>query len=572
MKKIKFILLLVFVGLVFSSCESDIDEIVISSNPTEPVLESPSLSVDFNIDNIAEEITFSWTTSNFGYSSSITYTVQIDVDENFTNPNTVLAVNNAATGSITVGAMNSLLWEKMGLPFDTPATLNLRVKASVSDNYEPVYSNVTTLTLSPFVTDFTPIYMIGSALDGWDLAFPVEVPGIEVDVYETTHKFTKGGHFRFFKEPDWSADQWGYDYFTGTVTDLLVPQTDHDDPNYRFDGGTGNYKITVDLANKTIAMELVGDVEPETPEDYVFGIIGNAYEIDGVVANWDNDVIFTYASTEGDVYTYSLDKITLLADGEFKIRKDRDWVVSYGFADVTIQGDVSNFVDAGGNIKVVAEKTYSVDFVLDVANDTKTIVFTERGLFPEAIWLVGSINGWNNHGQYMAARGNDVHVAYQYLDDAAEIKFLTERDSWDLLWGAGENAGEIIENGGNIVVNTLPDFAGAGFYEIKADLANGTIMLTQVAMGVIGDAQEGAWDTDVDLTYNEATKVWEGQVSFLATGNYKFRANDDWAINFGGSLDNLTHDGADIATPGEGTYNVTLDLSGADAFTATVTK
>ena len=81
----------------------------------------------------------------------------------------------------------------------------------------------------------------------------------------------------------------------------------------------------------------------------------------------------------------------------------------------------------------------------------------------------------------------------------------------------------------------------------------------------------GDWSADTDLTFNTTTNVWEGQVTFFDTGEYKFRANDDWAISFGGALDNIVYNAGNLATPGAGTYNVTLDLSGAEKFSATVT-
>lgn len=191
---------------------------------------------------------------------------------------------------------------------------------------------------------------------------------------------------------------------------------------------------------------------------------------------------------------------------------------------------------------------------------------------PDEYFIVGSINGWNNHGLYLANLGDDVHVGFQYLEDGAEFKILPVRDSWDNAWGRdGGIVGTLIAGGGNIKSVDEPTYTGAGFYEIRFDLANGTVALTPVAMGVIGDGI-GSWDTDIDLTYNQTSKKWEGQVDFLDAGGYKFRANDDWAINMGGSLDNLVQNGANLVTPGAGTWNVTLDLGGENAFTATVSQ
>ncbi len=192
-------------------------------------------------------------------------------------------------------------------------------------------------------------------------------------------------------------------------------------------------------------------------------------------------------------------------------------------------------------------------------------------------FIVGSINGWNNHGQYMSYIGNGVFTAYQYLTSTDAFKFFPVRDSWDNGWGAegGDcgTDGTAVLGGGNICTNNQSDFSTDGFYEIKFDATNKTVALTLITqMGVIGDAQ-GSWNDDTFLTYVEGTKTWEGQVTFEATGEYKFRANGAWAIAFGTSLANLTNqDGApNLTTPGAGTYDVVLSLSGPDNFNATVT-
>jgi hypothetical protein len=195
---------------------------------------------------------------------------------------------------------------------------------------------------------------------------------------------------------------------------------------------------------------------------------------------------------------------------------------------------------------------------------------------PDEYFLVGSINGWNNHGLYLANLGDDIHVGYQYLDDAAEFKILPVRDSWDNAWGRdGSNVGTVIAGGSdNIKSIDEPTYSGPGFYEIRFNLANETVTLSLITtIGVIGDAQAGGWSTDVDLVYNIVSKKWEGQVDFLATGTYKFRVNNDWVIDFGGDLNNLiVSTGDNITTPGAGTWNVTLDLGGENAFTATVSQ
>ena len=62
------------------------------------------------------------------------------------------------------------------------------------------------------------------------------------------------------------------------------------------------------------------------------------------------------------------------------------------------------------------------------------------------------------------------------------------------------------------------------------------------------------------VPYNKETKepgYWEAKDITLTSGAIKFRANDDWAINWGGTADALTQGGADMNVE-EGTYDIKL--------------
>lgn len=86
-------------------------------------------------------------------------------------------------------------------------------------------------------------------------------------------------------------------------------------------------------------------------------------------------------------------------------------------------------------------------------------------------------------------------------------------------------------------------------------------------LGVIGDATANAWDADRNMYYkgivNDA-HTWFGVVTFAGTGEFKIRANDDWNFNLGGSLaadgsvGTMDLGGANIPTPGEGAYYLTI--------------
>ncbi|MFA8341802.1 MAG: SusE domain-containing protein [Rhodothermaceae bacterium] len=456
MKKIIVNIFSIALVFLFIGCETDINKVTISGDPTAPVLNSITVEGAFQLENEQNQFDVAWSVADFGYKASINYILEVDVaGNNFSNAATVMSSYDL-TSKVTFGKLNSSL-TGLGLEIDKQASVELRIKAEVSSNTAAAYSNVISLDITPYPTVFDPIFMIGDALKGWDTGAAVEFPGIFKGVYEGNAMFTNGKHFRFFKAADWGAQTWGPDNFT-TLPSELVDEPAHSDDNFRFDGKTGFYKMNANFNTQTITLEYLGETDPNASS------------------------------------------------------------------------------------------------------------------YPDNIFLVGSINGWNNNGLFMPAYGNNVHGGFQYLDNSAEFKLLVRRGDWSGAWGAGAAPGQIAENGDNVVASTLPSFDGPGFYEIKANLAKGTVTLTKLVIGVIGDATAGGWDTDVDMTFNTTTKKWEASVTFSGSGEFKFRANDAWDIDFGGALDNIEYKGSNIATPGAGTYKVVLDISAAETYTATVTK
>jgi hypothetical protein len=73
------------------------------------------------------------------------------------------------------------------------------------------------------------------------------------------------------------------------------------------------------------------------------------------------------------------------------------------------------------------------------------------------------------------------------------------------------------------------------------------------------------------MTYNAGTKLWTVTTNCVA-GEFKFRANSDWGINFGDTGADLTleYDGANIAVGTAGSRTITLDLRVPGNYTYTI--
>src|SRR5690606_13877734 len=88
---------------------------------------------------------------------------------------------------------------------------------------------------------------------------------------------------------------------------------------------------------------------------------------------------------------------------------------------------------------------------------------------------------------------------------------------------------------------------------------------TYCTIGIIGTATAGGWDTDTDMHLADPTKTdkftWT-VTTYLNAGELKFRAMDDWAVNWGADTyptGTGTNNGPNIPIPDAGYYKLTLD-------------
>ncbi len=202
-------------------------------------------------------------------------------------------------------------------------------------------------------------------------------------------------------------------------------------------------------------------------------------------------------------------------------------------------------------------------FQINLADMTYTITPLN---FQEYIYEAGVNNDWGAVAQPLyCPDGNGTYTGFFYAQDAdwsggkGAFKFTGAFNDWSQgNYGTGTiNAdglsGTLIDDGGS--GNVLAD---PGFYQAEVNLANMTYKLTPIkTIGIVGPAQTGGWSDDTDMTYNKETRAWEATLE-LAADELKFRANDGWDINWGGSVDNLTAGGANLKIAEAGTYFVQL--------------
>jgi len=187
------------------------------------------------------------------------------------------------------------------------------------------------------------------------------------------------------------------------------------------------------------------------------------------------------------------------------------------------------------------------------------------------LYAVGAFQGWvpaNASDSLMNTDADPIVKGYVYLT-AGEYKFIAQK-GWDgTAYGAGSTAGTLstASDAGNLSVAT------DGYYMFALDLNLMTYTATKTTWGVIGAATAGGWDSDQSMTYSPAFKQWVATIPMTA-GEFKFRANAAWDINYGdggdGKLAYKVDNNISLATAG--TYSVMINLSSPVSQTYTVTQ
>ena len=168
------------------------------------------------------------------------------------------------------------------------------------------------------------------------------------------------------------------------------------------------------------------------------------------------------------------------------------------------------------------------------------------------LYMKGDANGWNGY-DYLAGDDGVHFTGFMYLNQNG-FKFTTAPDWSGTGYGADFSTAPDADN---IVMTEDP-----GYYKVDVDLSAKSYTLTAITtIGIIGAATPGGWDKDTDLTYNVAERCWEIKDVELKTGECKFRANDDWAMQWGYDGEKFVYSNNAPAVqfiPEAGTYDIKL--------------
>ena len=143
------------------------------------------------------------------------------------------------------------------------------------------------------------------------------------------------------------------------------------------------------------------------------------------------------------------------------------------------------------------------------------------------------------------------------------FKMIKVKGSWDAQFGLGGAAGQLSTDGGSGNITAPAD----GYYKLTVDTAALTYTLvpvtvpatTYAGMSIIGTVN-GNFDNDTQLTKSSFDPhLWKILGASLKGGEFKFRANNNWDVNWGTNAEyfgTATNGGANIPLSSEWTYDV----------------
>jgi len=324
--------------LLFMSCKKDEDRIV-ATNGTAPVLTSTATNTLVLLeDNAAANAgVFSWTASSFGFEGSVvSYTLQVAAaGSNFSTVREVV-VGSGLTTTVTVGTLNSLI-NQLGLTPGVDGKAEVRVKASISDNYSPAYSNVLSYTVNPYqiIIDYPSLWVPG-AYQNWTPATAAKISSVtDNGIYEGYINFAAAGEFKLNPAANW-------DHSYGTPNTNNPGTILYDGGNNLAVSSAGYYLIQANTnaltwsATKTTFSVLGTAVGTETP--MVYDVATSTWTVTKTLAAGT----LTFRANNADLITYGS---AAVANGKLVAKGDAIPVTEAGTYKITFNVSIpGNYV------------------------------------------------------------------------------------------------------------------------------------------------------------------------------------------------------------------------------------
>lgn len=551
--KIQYFLLATM--LVISSCEVE-DNLNVVAPEAAFTLETPGITsvfLNFSLPN-NPAFTITWQDA---ITDSSSYTVEISDTEEFTNTE-IIGTSETASFSMTVTEFNTAINQLITSSFKDVA-IYFRVKAgdSVSNT---ILLLVTTYPINPpsfeGITEGDTFVLSKGNKDAIAVTIawndPILDSTLNIDAEYTIEASSVTDDFAAPIEIAKVSNVNNYDVKVSKLNAIALESGIAPDENGELlirlksvitDNGNTLERINTPIKIAVTTYKTVLDLSTS------WGIVG-------AFTGWGSDADAPFWKTEEEGV---LNAYVTLPVGEIKFRENSAWTNNYG--DTGADGTL----EAGGtNISITEAGSYKVTMNL---NDlTYTIEKFSLGIVGNAY------NNWGATPDFMLEydQYSDVFRGIVTLLDG-EMKFRMN-NAWDENYGDDGADGTLEPGGQNLSVS-------AGIYIVTVNLNEKTYSLQQIenVWGLVGNAYND-WGATPDAQFTRdwsdpLEDIWILENVDLLDGEFKFRANNAWDVNYGdnGGDGTLEIGGTNIVSTA-GNYTITIDFSNATNPTYTIVQ
>lgn len=351
--------LLILMGVMTLSCTNDdVEDRPVIHGASGLELQAPATGTTYNLAiqnqaGLAER--FVWTKADFGQDVAINYTVQIDKAGNdFAAPASLgSSLPNALNAPVTVNLLNTTVLGLDGVA-GVAADYEVRIRATINDTFEPLYSNVVTITVKPY-TLFVPVqdlFLVGEATEhGWSENAnnaPLFRDATNQNIYYFTGYFNAGG-FKILQQ----RGSWNPQYGSVSPGVLGVSNADgSNEPGVITVPSAGYYQLVIN----TSADEMTYSLDPfDMTGTTVFasvGIIGDA-----TPGGWTNDTDLTNTTVQPHLWRISSIDLTV---AKVKFRANDSWDLPGNWGNgtakisgvTTVNGNDFDAIELAGNYEI----------------------------------------------------------------------------------------------------------------------------------------------------------------------------------------------------------------------------
>ena len=203
-----------------------------------------------------------------------------------------------------------------------------------------------------------------------------------------------------------------------------------------------------------------------------------------------------------------------------------------------------NLIPFDLDVRIKSNIKNTTDYLYSSATSFTVVPFVAGPIYNyQDLYLIGDATAanWDNNASNMNMfpllkdKSNSNVYTFTGYFKAGGFKILPTKGDWSKQYGYKSNGVLAVNDGG---AGNIP-IATSGYYKLTVNTGDATYSIepysdptnTYSVISIIGTVN-GNWDADTDFTQSADPHVWYTTAT-INNGEFKFRANHDWGVNWG---------------------------------------